>query len=149
VQRGFALALDPGWPTEPWNAVRSAVASWLPFAQHVLLNDLETRSLADATDLEQAASWMLARMPPDATLVAKCGADGARAWQGSERLHCPAPAVRVVDTVGAGDVFNAGYLSGVRDGLSLDDRVARGVRVASRAISTWPRRYRSDEDVGP
>jgi sugar/nucleoside kinase (ribokinase family) len=144
VQRGFALALDPGWPTEPWEAVRATVAAWLPFAQHVLLNDLETQSLADATDLTQAASWVLARMPPEATLVVKCGADGARAWQGARHLHCPAPPVQVVDTVGAGDAFNAGYLHGVRDALSLDDCVARGVRIASRAISTSPRRYDSD-----
>jgi sugar/nucleoside kinase (ribokinase family) len=144
VQRGFALALDPGWPTEPWDAVRDAVASWLPFARHVLFNDLEIQSLAHATDLDQAAAWVRARMPRDGTLVAKCGPDGAWAWQGVRHVHCPAPAVQVIDTVGAGDVFNAGYLSGVRDGLSLEGRVARGVRVASRAVSTSPRRYDAD-----
>jgi sugar/nucleoside kinase (ribokinase family) len=144
VQRGFALALDPGWPVQPWDAVRSAVASWLPCAQHVLLNDLETLSLADAPSLDRAAAWILSRLPPDATLAVKCGADGARAWRGAQKLHCRAPAVQVVDTVGAGDVFNAGYLSGVAAGLSLEDCVARGVRIASRAISTSPRRYDFD-----
>jgi sugar/nucleoside kinase (ribokinase family) len=107
--------------------VRATVASWLPFTRHALFNDLETLSLSDAPDLEQGAAWVLGRMPRDGTLVVKCGAEGARAWQGSQRLHCRAPAVRVVDTVGAGDAFNAGYLHGMRDGLS-----------------TSPRRYDSD-----
>jgi sugar/nucleoside kinase (ribokinase family) len=144
AQRGFALALDPGWPVEPWQAVRSAVASWLPCVQHVLLNDLETLSLADASQLDRAAAWILSRLPSGATLVVKCGADGARAWSGARQVHRRAPAVQVVDTVGAGDVFNAGYLSGVAAGLSLEDCVERGVRIASLAVSTSPRRYGSD-----
>jgi sugar/nucleoside kinase (ribokinase family) len=153
VQRGFALALDPGWPTAPWDAVRATVASWLPFVRHVLLNDLETLALAEgAPDLDRAAAWLQARLPNDATVVVKCGPRGARAWRGPLHLNCPALAVRVIDTVGAGDAFNAGYLSGIASGLPLKECVARGIRVASQVISTSPRRYapeRADADLRP
>jgi len=144
ARRGFALALDSGWPNQPWSELRGTVASWLPCMQHVLLNEVESLSLSDTPDIEQAAAWLLARLPPDATLVVKCGPEGARAWRGSRHVHYAAPAVQVVDTVGAGDVFNAGYLSGIAGGLTLEDCVARGVRIASHAISTSPRRYGSD-----
>jgi sugar/nucleoside kinase (ribokinase family) len=136
TERGFVLALDTGWPDHGWDPVRAVVASWLPFMQHVLLNEVETAGLSEARELDSAAEWFLARMAPGAGLVVKCGLDGARAWRAEERVHCPAPTVEVVDTIGAGDVFNAGYLLGIAIGRSLSDSVRLGVAVAAQAIST-------------
>jgi sugar/nucleoside kinase (ribokinase family) len=53
----------------------------------------------------------------------------------------PAPAVEVIDTVGAGDAFNAGYLVGMIRGRPVAKALALGVAVASRAVSTSPRSY--------
>ncbi|WP_352244370.1 PfkB family carbohydrate kinase [Microtetraspora sp. NBRC 13810] len=39
------------------------------------------------------------------------GGDGAVAVLGEDVIACPAPAVRVVDTVGAGDAFTAACLA--------------------------------------
>ena len=140
-ERGYPIALDPGWPTQGWEAVRGRVEAWLPLLDHVLLNEIETCALAGTNDLDRAATWLLARLPAGATLVVKRGADGACAWRGDERIAQPAPAVEVIDTVGAGDVFNAAYLFALQDGASLAKAVAQGVRAASFAISTSPRRY--------
>jgi len=42
------------------------------------------------------------------------GPDGATAYRpGAEPLHRPGRAVRVVDTIGAGDAFTSGLLSGL------------------------------------
>ena len=41
------------------------------------------------------------------------GEDGATAFAAAWQVHVPAPAARVVDTVGAGDTFNAGVLAGL------------------------------------
>jgi sugar/nucleoside kinase (ribokinase family) len=140
-ERGYSIALDTGWPTQGWKAVRGEVESWLPLVDHVLLNEIETCALARTNDLDRAARWLLARLPAGATLVVKRGSDGARAWRGEEQVAHLAPAVDVIDTVGAGDVFNAAYLFALQNGERLDEAVARGVGVASRAISTSPRRY--------
>jgi sugar/nucleoside kinase (ribokinase family) len=140
-ERGYPVALDTGWPAQGWEAVRGQVEAWLPLLDHVLLNEIETCALAGTDDLDRAATWFLAQLPASATLVVKRGADGARAWRGEEQIAQPAPAVEVIDTVGAGDVFNAAYLFALQRGESLAEALTRGVSAASRAISTSPRRY--------
>jgi fructokinase len=46
-------------------------------------------------------------------VVVTDGADGARLWTAGEELARPAPAIELVDTVGAGDAFTAGLLGGL------------------------------------
>lgn len=65
------------------------------------------------------------------------GADGAAAVSPDEVLaRVPGIQVDVVDTVGAGDTFTAGFLS-VYDGDNLDDALRRGV-AASALVCTRP-----------
>jgi sugar/nucleoside kinase (ribokinase family) len=139
--RGFTVALDTGWPNEGWDAVRAQVTLWLPHVDHVLFNEVETTGLAGLKELDDAGQWFRAHLPSNATLVTKCGAEGAVAWQGEERVVCPAKKVEVIDTIGAGDAFNAGYLLGLATGCNLSDCLQSGVRTASFAISTTPRRF--------
>jgi ketohexokinase len=65
-------------------------------------------------------------------LVLGWGADGA--WlcsQGAAPLHCPAqPLSRLIDTLGAGDVLNAGVIDGLLRGLPPAETVTRAVRLA-------------------
>jgi sugar/nucleoside kinase (ribokinase family) len=53
-------------------------------------------------------------------VIVKCGADGALAQQAGRVLHAPAIPVEVVDTTGAGDAFNAGFLSAYMRGEPLE-----------------------------
>jgi sugar/nucleoside kinase (ribokinase family) len=140
-RRGFALALDVGWPDQGWQAVRGTVETWLPYIDHVLFNELETLAVADATTLAQADAWFDRRLAPGATRVVKRGPDGADAHRDGHAIHRAAPVVTVVDTVGAGDTFNAGYLAGVVAGERPERCLELGIHVASSAISTSPRRY--------
>jgi sugar/nucleoside kinase (ribokinase family) len=142
VARGFALALDTGWPSGGWSpATRRRVAGWLAACDHILLNEVESCSLAGKRDVAAAALWISARAKPAATVVVKRGPLGASAWQDGESCDVAAPRVKVVDTIGAGDVFNAGYLHARLQGESLASAVRKGVSIASAAISTSPRRY--------
>lgn len=141
AERGAAVAFDPGWPNAGWSAVRHRVEGWLPRCQHLLLNDIETLSLAGAESLDEAAPLLARHLLRGATLVVKRGGHGASAWVDGARTDVSAPLVTVVDTIGAGDVFNAGYLEGRMKGLDLAACLSLGVSIASTAVSTAPRRY--------
>jgi sugar/nucleoside kinase (ribokinase family) len=141
---GLSVVLDPGWPPEGWtDDVRAEVRGWLSTCQHLLINEVEAFGLSHCTDLDQAANAIRADLPASATLVIKCGPRGARVWHGDDMQHLPAPVVSVVDTIGAGDAFNAGYLSGVVAGDAFAACVQKGIETASLAISTSPRQYRT------
>ena len=73
----------------------------------------ELASSATFDDGEELARE-LAKLGP-ATVVVKLGALGALALSGDETHRAPARPVAVVDPVGAGDAFVAGYLSEVVD----------------------------------
>ncbi len=53
-------------------------------------------------------------------VVVKCGPQGAFAQVGTRQYHSPALQVQVVDTTGAGDSFNAGFLAGCLQGCSIE-----------------------------
>lgn len=68
------------------------------------------------------------------TIVISMGKDGSLATTGKENAQCSAYAVPVVDTTGAGDAFNAGFLTGTFMGMKLDDRLRFANAVAALKI---------------
>lgn len=140
--RGFAVALDTGWPSHGWtDAIKAHATACLAHCEHVLLNEIESLSLSGEKTVEAAAGWLANHAKRGAIVVIKRGGDGASAWHDGKVTHVPAPAVAVIDTTGAGDTFNAGYLGALLDGASLEDALRAGVAVASAAIASSPRRY--------
>ena len=78
-------------------------------------------------------------------MVEKRGPDGAALWPAGGpvgAVEVPAVPVTVVDVVGAGDAFTAGYLSGILDGLAPLDRLRRAVQVADVSRSGAPEHAR-------
>jgi sugar/nucleoside kinase (ribokinase family) len=139
----ISVALDTGWPLEGWTERnRTAAKRWLSRCRIALLNEVETTSLAGQPDPADAAHSLRQNMPADAIVVVKCGPKGAIAIDADGRTYqAKAPRVNVVDTIGAGDVFNAAFLASFAAGRGLEASLAAGARVASRAISTNPRSY--------
>lgn len=141
-RRGYKLALDTGWPPQGWSAaIRARVAGWLQAVDHVLINEIEALAFSGADSLEAAFDHICGLTEQGATVVVKRGPQGAVARRSTERVSAAAPRVEVVDTIGAGDIFNAGYLLGHLRGRGLDACLRLGVEAASSAISTVPRRY--------
>ncbi|WP_240230591.1 carbohydrate kinase family protein [Devosia lacusdianchii] len=87
-------------------------------------NAEEALRLTGAGSIDEAGT-RLARLAP--TIVIKCGEAGAEVFGASSRFSIPSPRVSVVDTVGAGDSFNAGLLLGLVRGSRLDEAVQLAV----------------------
>ncbi|MGZ9718718.1 PfkB family carbohydrate kinase [Rhizobium miluonense] len=139
----ITVALDTGWPLDGWTEANcDAVRHWLSRCGIALINEVETTTLAGKGDPAEAARALHALMPAGAIFVVKRGPDGAIAIDADGKLvSVAAPRVTVVDTIGAGDVFNAGFLAALARGEPLATCLSAGTAVASRAISTLPRSY--------
>lgn len=126
---GASTSLDTGWdPTERWGGELAAV---LAQTDWFFPNAQEARLIAGVSDLGDAARKLAAG---GGGVVAKLGDEGALARRGDERARAPAPRVDVVDTVGAGDCFAAGFLVAQLSGMALDR--ALELACACGALST-------------
>ncbi|TQV64631.1 MAG: Rieske 2Fe-2S domain-containing protein [Halothiobacillaceae bacterium] len=80
--------------------------------------------------LAEARGWA-----PKAILVLPWGELGAWAMQGGTILHSPAfPPDEVVDTLGAGDTFNAGLIHAMASGRALGMALEDACRLAGRKV---------------
>jgi sugar/nucleoside kinase (ribokinase family) len=107
-------------PSGAWTGLDSVLAE----TDVLLVNESEARGLSGLDDLSVAARALFDRGPLP---VVKCGSAGGLSYDGS-LVRAPAVAADVVDTVGAGDTFNAGFLASRLRGLSLAESLAIAVR---------------------
>lgn len=75
-----------------------------------------------------------ALLPHPGTVVIKDGAVGAYSFGTGGEMFVPAPRVDVVEPVGAGDAFAAGYLSAILNGQGGVQRLRLGHLVAAQAL---------------
>ena len=80
-------------------------------------NQSEACQLTGEEDPEKAITCLAQYCP---LVVLKCGARGAYAQAGTQVWQAPALKLEVVDTTGAGDSFNAGFLTGIINGEPIE-----------------------------
>ncbi len=124
-QFGMTTSLDTNWdPQGRWDSVRLL----LPLVDVFLPNQAEACAIAGSKDVRKAAVWLA----DQAGLVSvKMGAEGALVVQGLQLFQAAAPKVEVVDTIGAGDSFDAGFLYGYINGWRLEKALRLGVACGS------------------
>ncbi len=133
-RRGVTTSLDTNWdPENRWESV----GELLPYVDVFLPNENEAMAIARERTAELALD-VLAEVSP--LVVVKCGERGAIA-RGRMGRYAFAPdertglAERVIDTTGAGDNFDAGFLSGWMQGLTLESCVLLGHRCAVGSLA--------------
>jgi len=122
VERGVTIFYDTGWSADELSnsLMRSAIA-----CGHYALPNLLEATYMTGTETAEAAARALATWLP--TAVVKMGARGVVACQGDSLMRCPAyPIKEVVDTTGAGDAFNGGFIYGILKGYALADALRCG-----------------------
>jgi sugar/nucleoside kinase (ribokinase family) len=81
-----------------------------------LPNENEARSITGRSNLSEAMLTLAAK--PKLSAI-KCGEKGAYLRKGDTEIQVPGLKVDVVDTIGAGDSFDAGFLFGYLNGWEL------------------------------
>jgi 2-dehydro-3-deoxygluconokinase len=114
-----------------------------PVAQAApVLRDLARRAAIVFVGLDEAqtlwgvstAADVRSLLPEPEVLVVKDAAVGATSFRGAEPTFVATPPADVVEPVGAGDAFAAGYLAALLRGLPGRNRLALGHRVAAVAL---------------
>lgn len=130
--RGLSISLDTNDdPDDRWEGRLQDV---LRHVDVFLPNEREACKAAGTDDLE-AAIRKLSELVP--LVVVKLGKKGALAQQGAERFTSPSREVVAIDTVGAGDSFDAGFLHEYVRGSDLPTCLASG-NLAGALSTTRP-----------
>jgi 2-dehydro-3-deoxygluconokinase len=146
---GTLVCLDVNYRARLWSRddARAVLHPLASYASIVIASSDELDLVGDPGADEPTVVAGLRRRGVETVLV-KLGAAGARVHTAEGVHHAEALAVTPVDTVGAGDAFTAGYLSGRLDGLDVVGCLRRGVTLGAFAVSTrgdWEGLPRRDE----
>lgn len=130
-QRGITSSIDTNWdPAERWELL----AQILPLVDVYLPNVQELRAAGRSLGIAETDDHLLtiaiaARGPE---VVVKAGPDGGwSASNDSSHVEVAADPTEVVDTTGAGDSFDAGYLAARLEGLPPRERLRWAVAAGS------------------
>jgi len=111
-QSGLTTSLDTNWdPQEKWQ-----VTDVLPNCDIFFPNENELLRITGSNTVEMGLESLSKVIP---IIAVKQGERGATAQYQQARFTSPALNVQVVDTVGAGDSFDAGFIYGYLNGLPM------------------------------
>lgn len=134
-QMNITVSLDLNYRPALWSSAKASktfkeiISSvGIVFGDRFELSMLTDNSSLSAEDLLKSIQDLGVK-----DVIMKQGAEGAVALIGDQLLQQEAVPVEVMDTVGAGDAFVAGYLSALLDGESPQLRLERGVLCGARA----------------
>ncbi|MCS6923507.1 MAG: carbohydrate kinase family protein [Fimbriimonadales bacterium] len=114
-RRGMITCLDTTWDASgQWMRL---LQPCLPYLDYITPNYGEAQQLTGETDPERIADRLLAEGV--GTAVIKMDAQGCFVKNAETAFHLPACEVEVVDMLGAGDCFTAGWLAGIAMGWDL------------------------------
>lgn len=144
---GATTSLDPGWaPRGEWAAAGPVLSQ----TDYLLPNAAECWHLAAALDGRSARSDHPGHPDEVSTLHAakalhhlgpavavKLGAAGALAIGPDMLVRVRGRGVVPVDSTGAGDSFDAGFIAGLLDGSTVTKSLKRAVSTGSIAVTGW------------
>jgi 2-dehydro-3-deoxygluconokinase len=140
LREAAAISFDLNYRSALWPPAEACVfaEAALPAARHVFMGEAEARTVFGLNGPPEAIVEALARLAPKATIALLQGQAGStvladgRLWRPS-RTHT----VQVIDPVGAGDAYVAGFLWATLGGRGPQEAVDTGAAVAALKCSTW------------
>lgn len=133
---GVTIAFDSNYRPRLWRDREEAQNAMLHIMQHtdIALLTLDDEQLLWGDDTIESCKARYANCDLR-ELVLKRGAQDAVIISKGSQIHVPVPPVaNVIDTTGAGDTFNAGYLAARLQNASAEDAARQGIRCAGVII---------------
>jgi sugar/nucleoside kinase (ribokinase family) len=128
-QLGMSTSLDPNCDNRnQWN---SGIWKCLDHVDVLLLNEMEAINIAKAKSVNRALEIFAQKVP---SVVVKLGSKGSIAKSRGQIIQLPAFKMKPVDSTGAGDSFDAGFLFGHLNNFDL--RKSLTIANACGALST-------------
>lgn len=151
--KGLITSMDPQFPLfvmdPPWIRPLEEI---LPYVDILFCDETEARNLADEPDLTSCARRLLHAGPN--TVVIKQGADGSSVYTQDRHFHQPAVMLGdLVDSIGAGDAYDAAFLLGTLEGWPLEDRALFASVAAAFTVTgvggseTFPSRHQIEQEI--
>jgi sugar/nucleoside kinase (ribokinase family) len=134
--KGAMVSFDPGWSSRGL-ARAEAESFWqvMELVDWYFPNEDELKALTGRASLAAASTVVGNRL--SGHMVVKRGKLGCAVYEGGRMIaESPAFRVAVVDSVGAGDAFDAAFLLGVGEAYSVNSCARMGNAGAALAIST-------------
>ena len=147
-KNGGRVFLDPNIRVPTWeldNEVRNAFDRIMPYVEVLLSNEKETQMLGESENLKLSAQSILKKGVD--TIWLKLGGKGSAYYTKDCYMEFEPSKVKVVDTSGAGDAFNAAVIYGNITGLSPEQTGAFANMYAgytvmnfgtTQALPLWP-----------
>jgi sugar/nucleoside kinase (ribokinase family) len=127
---GLTISLDCNDdPDDQW---QGGLRDALKYVDVFLPNAREAMCLTGASDIQHAMEDLAKTV---SLFVVKLGSDGAIARRGDEQWSAPALKINVVDPVGAGDSFDAGFLHEFVRGADMKTCLAAGNRAGALSVT--------------
>lgn len=127
-ERGTLVSVDFGYDLDL--ARDPQLMKLIAEVDYLFINEAEATLYSKRNTLARAESFWQEHAR---NTILKIGPKGSR-WMSSRGvIEEPAPKVRAVDTTGAGDAFNAGFLAGLLSGLTPKRTLRLGNTVGARS----------------
>jgi 2-dehydro-3-deoxygluconokinase len=134
---GVKVVLDPNYRSKLWGPPEARdVLRALASHCDILLPGMDEAQLLTGLSDPELAARELHNLGPQMVVI-KLGAQGALALSGDQLARAPAVHVeRIVDPVGAGDAFAAGFLTGLLRDFTLEEALALANRCGALALTS-------------
>ena len=143
---GLITLLDTGWDLNDWKTGgREAVLSLLPYVDFFLPNEAEALAITMKSDVHDATRTLL--QAGAKAVIVKRGPLGSLYADHAHCIESPGFKVHAVDTVGAGDAFNAGVLYGLVHDLGPERLLRFANAVGAHVVQRMTARYPTLEEV--
>lgn len=118
-KNGITTSLDAGW--DDAEVFDSGLIRTLAHTDIFFPNEDEVCGIEKEKNVQAATRRLRNRMPENSLLAVKLGEKGCLILDGKREFAIPGYSVKVLDTTGAGDSFNAGFLAYWLEGKSLEE----------------------------